>query len=132
MKALTDTASTISLCNTGTWRLIFRAFKRLFSVRTLQKRWHLISTGTCMFDKTHLSNVQNYLLSVIPSFIHLFIQSVIYLSLFIYLFIRLFLYLSIHLFHACLYNINSWTHKQATAIIIIIIITNIYIDYIVL
>ena len=72
-----------------------------------------------MFDKTHLSDVQNYLLSVIPSFIHLFIQAVIYLSLFIYLFVCLFIYLSIHLFHACLYNFNKWTHRQATAIIII-------------
>ena len=57
------------------------------------KRWHLINTGTCMFDKTHSSNVQNYLFSFIYLFIYFFIHLLIYLFIsFIYSFTYLFIY----------------------------------------
>ena len=111
MKALTDTAITISLCNTGTWRLILRAFKRLFNVPTLQKDDILsIHVHACLIKPIPLMYRTIYSHSSIHLFIYLFIYSFTYL--FNHSFIHLLIYLSIYLFHILLYNTNSWTHTQ--------------------
>ena len=127
MKALTDTAFTISLCNTGKWRLILRAFKRLFSVRTLQKDGILsIQVHACLIKSIPLMYkiiyshpfLHSFIHSFIPSFIHSFIRLFIFIYLFIRLLIYLFKYLFISLFissfGSCLstISIHGLTNKQ--------------------